>query len=75
MRKNINTNQRGNMTHNVKKEYRVEIKSLYVQDVEASSPEDAKRKVREYLHKGNSSEEGAFFYETYDWKNAKVEEL
>lgn len=75
MRKNINTNLRSNMTHNVKKEYRVEIKSLYVQDVEASSPEDAKEKVQKYLHKGNIYQEGAFFYENYDWKNAKVEEL
>ena len=75
MRKNINTNQRGNMTQNVKKEYRVEIKSLYVQDVEASSPEDAKEKVQKYLHKGNIYQEGAFFYENYDWKNAKVEEF
>ena len=63
------------MTHNVKKEYRVEIKSLYVQDVEASSPEDAKEKVQKYLHKGNIYQEGAFFYENYDWKNAKVEEF
>ena len=62
------------MKTNEEKEYRVEIKALYIKDVTASSVEDAKKKVKEYLHKGNSSEEGAFFYESYDWKNAKVEE-
>ena len=62
------------MKTNEEKEYRVEIKALYIKDVTASSVADAKKKVKEYLHKGNSSEEGAFFYESYDWKNAKVEE-
>ena len=62
------------MKTNEEKEYRVEIKALYVKDVTASSVADAKKKVKEYLHKGNSSEEGAFFYESYDWQNAKVEE-
>ena len=62
------------MKTNEEKEYRVEIKALYIKDVTASSVEDAKKKVKEYLHKGNSSEEGAFFYESYDWQNAKVEE-
>ena len=62
------------MKTNEEKEYKVEIKALYVKDVTASSVADAKKKVKEYLHKGNSSEEGAFFYESYDWQNAKVEE-
>ena len=62
------------MKTNEEKEYRVEIKALYIKDVTASSVADAKKKVKEYLHKGNSSEEGAFFYESYDWQNAKVEE-
>ena len=62
------------MKTNEEKEYRVEIKALYVKDVTASSVADAKKKVKEYLHKGNSWEEGAFFYESYDWQNAKVEE-
>ena len=57
-----------------KKEYRVEIKALFIVDVEANSPEEAKKKVSEYKHIGNSSDDGAFFYEPYDWKNAEVEE-
>jgi|TARA_R100000152_G_C6596587_1_gene55177 hypothetical protein len=71
-----------------KKEYRVEIKSLFIVDVEASSPEEAKRLVKMSAHRGNcfggvgnydadrntDNGNGAFFYEPYDWQNAKVEE-
>ena len=56
------------------KEYRVEINSLFIKDVEASSPEEAKKKVEQEIHIGRSSGDGAFFYEPYDWRNAKVEE-
>jgi len=56
------------------KEYRVEINSLFIKDVEASSPEEAKKKVEQEIHTGSSSGDGAFFYEPYDWRNAKVEE-
>ena len=59
---------------NEKKEYRVEINSLFIKDVEASSPEEAKKKVKQEIHIGSSSNDGAFFYEPYDWRNAKVEE-
>ena len=58
-----------------KKEYRVEIKSLFIVDVEASSPEEAKRLVKVSENRGNCFDgTGAFFYEPYDWRNAKVEE-
>ena len=57
-----------------KKEYRVEIQSLFVVDVEATSPEEAKKKVSEYKHIGNSSDDGAFFYERYDLNKAEVAE-
>jgi|TARA_R100001530_G_scaffold85191_1_gene59358 hypothetical protein len=56
-----------------KKEYRIEIQSLFVVDVEATSKEEAKKKVREYQHIGSSSDGGAFFYERYDWDKAEVE--
>ena len=34
----------------------------------------AKKKVEQEIHIGSSSNDGAFFYEPYDWRNAKVEE-
>ena len=52
----------------------MEINSLFIKDVEASSPEEAKKKVEQEIHIGSSSNDGAFFYEPYDWRNAKVEE-
>ena len=58
----------------IKKEYRVEIKSLYTKDVEASSPEEAKKKVAVHLRVHDRYDTGTFFYEAYDWKRAKVEE-
>ena len=76
------------MEEKMKKEYRVEIKSLFIVDVEASSPEEAKRLVKMSAHRGNcfggvgnydadrntDNGNGAFFYEPCDWQNAKVEE-
>jgi len=58
-----------------KKEYRVEINSLFIIDVEASSPEEAKRLVKASDYRGSCYDStGAFFYEPYDWRNAKIEE-
>ena len=65
-------NQREKMPKE-KKEYRVEIKSLFIVDVEATSPEEARKQVSEARHIGSSSGDGAFFYEHYDWQNAQVE--
>ncbi len=61
------------MSKEQKKEYRVEIKSLFIVDVEANSPEEAKKKVSEYKHIGKCCDGGAFFYERYDWNKAEVE--
>ena len=71
-----------------KKEYRVEIQSLFIIDVEANSPEEAKRLVKTSSHRGNcfggvgnydtntnsDNGNGAFFYESCDWKKANIEE-
>ena len=70
-----------------KKEYRVEIQSLFIIDVEATSKEEAKRLVKVSEHRGNcfggvgnlqgrssSNGNGAFFYESCDWQKANVEE-
>ena len=80
-------NQREKMPKE-KKEYRIEIQSIFIVDVEANSPEEAKRLVKASAHRGNcfggvgnydlntngDNGNGAFFYEPCDWEKANVEE-
>ena len=51
----------------MKKTYRVEIKSLFVKDVEANNEQEAKAKMKEMVNRACSidfaSENGKFLYE------------
>jgi len=55
------------------KKYRVEIQALYYKDVEADSMEEAKQMVRE-AESVEFEDGGVFFYETFDYDNAKIKE-
>ena len=53
--------------------YRVEIQALYYKDVEADSMEEAKQMVRK-AESVEFEDGGEFFYETFDYDNAKIKE-
>ena len=55
------------------KKYRVEIKALYYKDVEADSVEEAKKMVNEH-ESIELNDGGVFFYEPFDYDNAKIKE-
>ena len=55
------------------KNYRVEINALYYKDVEATSKKEALKQV-EISKTFNGDNDGTFFYEEFDFKNAKVAE-
>jgi hypothetical protein len=51
--------------------YRIEINALYYKDVEASSKKEALKQV-ELSKSFNGDNDGTFFYEEFDFKNAKI---
>jgi hypothetical protein len=51
--------------------YRIEINALYYKDVEASSKKEALKQV-ELSKSFNGDNDGTFFYEESDFKNAKI---
>ena len=71
--KNKKTTKRGQM-----KTYRVEIQSLFIKDVEASNKEEAKEIIKNSVNPACSldfaNNNGTFFYEEVDFKNAKIRE-
>ena len=58
------------------KTYRIEIKSLFIKDVEANSKEEAKSIIKNNVNSACSLElannNGTFFYEEFDFNNAKI---
>ena len=60
------------------KTYRVEIKSLFIKDVEANNEQEAKAKMKEMVNPACSidfaNENGTFFYEEFDFNNATISE-
>ena len=71
---NKKTKQGESMT----KTYRVEIKSLFIKDVEANNEQEAKAKMKEIVNSACSidfsNENGTFFYEEFDFNNATISE-
>jgi hypothetical protein len=51
--------------------YRVEINALYYKDIEASSEKEALKQV-DTTKSFNGDNDGTFFYEEFDFKNAKI---
>jgi hypothetical protein len=60
------------------KKYRIEIKSLFIKDVEANNEQEAKAKIKEIVNPACSidfaNDNGTFFYEEFDFNNAKISE-
>jgi len=60
------------------KTYRVEIQSLFIKDVEASNKEEAQEIIKNSVNPACSldfaNNNGTFFYEEFDFKNAKIRE-
>ena len=56
--------------------YRIEIKSLFIKDVEANSKEEAKGIIKNSVEPACSfdfaNDNGTFFYEEFDFNNAKI---
>ena len=60
------------------KTYRVEIKSLFIKDVEANNEQEAKSKIKNIVNPACSidfaNNNGTFFYEEFDFNNATITE-
>ena len=60
------------------KTYKIEIKSLFIKDVEANNEQEAKSKIKNIVNPACSidfaNNNGTFFYEEFDFNNAKISE-
>ena len=60
------------------KTYRIEIKSLFIKDVKANNKEEAEAIIKNSVNPACSidfaNDNGTFFYEEFDFNNAKISE-